>query len=317
MKKSIVIMLLLSIGTTVFAQKKVVKKGEKQHFEILYEKEQIRQKGIIKQRLLIPEIVELSSREKAETTFIETGKTPTEVTMDGMKDRTIVEDLASTNIKTPRAYKDLKDKDVIDLKPEEYKVEKVEKFDDPIANKAAENISFEPTKNPLTVEQIKETAKKAKRKFIIEIVDQKYPVLEALREAGVKTKTGIEKLNPYESLRILEGSSGRASYFIEHKTLDFKTLADKGPGLIEILEPIASVSKKELQLFSAYLANRHALTLAKRGKETGIDIGNAKIFVEKYWKNYYFCYIWNNYFKYYYRNINMDCRIFKHLHSNS
>jgi len=222
------------------------------------------------------------ARDKAETTFIETGKTPTEVTMDGMKDRTIVEDLASTNIKTPRAYKDLKDKDVIDLKPEEYKVEKVEKFDDPIANKAAENISFEPTKNPLTIEKIKETAKKAKRKFIIEMIDQKYPVLEALREAGVRTKTGIEKLNPYESLRILEGSSGRASYFIENKTLDFKTLADKGPGLVDIVEPIASVSKKELQLFSAYLANRHALTLTKRGKETGIDINNAKIFVEKY-----------------------------------
>ena len=229
------------------------------------------------------------ARDKSETTFVDTGKTPTEVSMDAMKDRTIVEDLASTNIKTPRAYKNL-----IDLKPDEFKVEtkqiketeivtpKVEKFDDPIANKAAENISFEPTKNPLTVEQIKETAKKAKRKFIIEIIDQKYPVLEALREAGVKTKTGIEKLNPYESLRILEGSSGRASYFIEYKTLDFKTLKDKGPGLIEIVEPMASVSQKELQLFSTYLTNRHALTLAKRGKETGIDINNAKIFVEKY-----------------------------------
>jgi hypothetical protein len=222
------------------------------------------------------------ARDKAETTFVETGKSPTEITMDGMKDRTIVEDLASINIKTPRAYKSLKDKDIIDLKTEDYKIEKVEKFDDPIANKAVENISFEPTKNPLTIEKIKETAKNAKRKFIIEIIDQKYPVLEALREAGVKTKTGIEKLNPYESLRILEGSSGRASYFIENKTLDFKTLADKGPGLVDIVEPIASVSKKELQLFSAYLANRHALTLAKRGKETGIDINNAKIFVEKY-----------------------------------
>lgn len=224
------------------------------------------------------------AKEKAEITYIETGKTPTEVSMDAMKDKTIVEDLASINNKTPRAYKELKDKEIIDLKPEEYKIEKVEKFDDPIANKAAENISFEPAKEPLTIKQIKETAKNAKRKFIIEVIDQKYPVLEALREAGVKVKTGIEKLNPYESLRILEGSSGRANYFIEYKTLDFKTLKDKGLGLVDIVEPMASVSKQELALFSTYLTNRHALTLAKRGKETGIDINNAKIFVEKYSK---------------------------------
>jgi hypothetical protein len=222
------------------------------------------------------------ARDKAETTFVETGKTPTDVTMDGMKDRTIVEDISSIDIKTPRAYKELKDKEVIDLKPIEVKVEKIEKFEDPIANKAAENISFESTKNPLTVEQIKNTLKNSKRKFIIEVIDQKYPVLEALREAGIKTKTGIEKLNPYESIRIQEGMSGRGNYFIEHKTLDFKTLADKGPGLVDIVEPMAGVSKKELQLFSSFLLNRHALTLAKRGKETGIDINNAKIFVEKY-----------------------------------
>ena len=67
-----------------------------------------------------------------------------------------------------------------------------------------------------------------KKKAIIEAIDTKYPVLEALREAKVNTKTGIEKLNLYEQTRILEGMPNRAAYFIEFNTPAEATAFSKG-----------------------------------------------------------------------------------------
>jgi len=144
---------------------------------------------------------------------------------------------------------------------------------------------FEGIKIPLTVEQVKQTikesAKTTKRKFIINAIDQKYPVLEALKEAKINTKTGIEKLNVYESLRLLEGMQGRSAHFIEFGTLDFNTLAETGPSLMSIVKPFVK-DKTETKLLSTYITNRQAVSLAKRGKESGIDILNAEIFLKKY-----------------------------------
>jgi hypothetical protein len=159
-------------------------------------------------------------------------------------------------------------------------------FEDPIANKAAENISFEGRKIPITKEQIiqyvKQAAKTSKRKFIIKAIDKKYPVLEALQEAKINTKTGLEKLNEYELLRLQEGMQGRSAHFIEFGTLDFKTLTENGPSLTSIVSPFVKESKNETALFGTYLTNRHAVTLAKRGKDTPVDIPNAEIFLKKY-----------------------------------
>ena len=182
-----------------------------------------------------------------------------------------------------KAY-EIKDGKEIEIPKEEIQVTR-EIFDDPIANKAAQNISFEGIKIPLTVEQVKQTikesAKTTKRKFIINAIDQKYPVLEALKEAKINTKTGIEKLNVYESLRLLEGMQGRSAHFIEFGTLDFNTLAETGPSLMSIVKPFVK-DKTETKLLSTYITNRQAVSLAKRGKESGIDILNAEIFLKKY-----------------------------------
>jgi len=157
-------------------------------------------------------------------------------------------------------------------------------FEDPIANKAAENISFEAPKITIpSKEQIYNAAKITKRKFVINAIDQKYPVLEALRDAKVRTKTGIEKLNLYETLRIQEGMQGRSGHFIEFGTLDFKTLSENGASLMSIVKPFVK-EKSETKLLSTYLINRQAVSLAKRNKETGVDIPNAEIFLKKYSK---------------------------------
>lgn len=224
------------------------------------------------------------AEKKSKQIFIDYGKKPTDVALDSAKNRTVREDLLSDNV-TIRAY-EIKDAKKIKIPKEEIQVTTKPKFEDPIANKAAENISFEINKMPITKEQIAETvkqsAKTTKRQFVIKAIDQKYPVLEALRELNIKTKTGIEKLNTYELLRLQEGMQGRSAHFIEFGTLDFKTLAENGPSLMSIVKPFVKDSKTETALFSTYLTNRHAVTLAKRGKESGVDIPNAEIFLKKY-----------------------------------
>jgi len=178
------------------------------------------------------------------------------------------------------------------IKPTKEKISKIEQkvqlekpeqlFKDELANKAAENIAFKPKVEIPTVERLKEMGSTVKRKTIIEGIDTKYPVLEALREAKVNTKTGLEKLNLYEQTRILEGMPNRAAYFIEYNTLNGKTLADKGLGLKDITADIVKKGKNEMQLFETYLTNRRAVELNARGIETGFDIATAKAFTKKY-----------------------------------
>ena len=122
----------------------------------------------------------------------------------------------------------------------------------------------------------------AKRKFIVTAIDTKYPILEALKDAGVNTKTGIEKLNIYEQTRLLEGMPNRAASFIEFSTLNFKTAEPKGPGLKTILKDVTIKGNKEMQLFDTYLANRRAIELNSRGIESGFDIATSKAFIKKY-----------------------------------
>jgi len=225
------------------------------------------------------------AEKKAKQIFVDYGKKPTDVALDLAKNRTVREDILSDNV-TVRAY-EIKDAKKIEIPKQDIQIIEKPKFEDPIANKAAENISFQTAKLPITKEQITQTVKQAaktsKRKFVIKAIDQKYPVLEALREINVKTKTGIEKLNDYEFLRLQEGMKGRSAHFIEFGTLDFKTLNETGPSLISIVKPFVK-DKTELNLLSTYLTNRHAVTLAKRNKETGVDIPNAEIFLKKYSK---------------------------------
>jgi hypothetical protein len=222
--------------------------------------------------------------EKAKETFIETGKRPTEFAMDAKKNRIVLEDAYSENIKVSRAYKDLIEpkKEIKEVKAKE--VETIN-FEDPLAEKAAKPISFEGIKEPfdwnVTKEQFAELRKKGKRDFVIKIIDRKYPVLETLRDAGVNTKTGIEKLNLYETLRIQEGMQGRSAHFIEYGTLDFNTLSQNGPSLMSITKPFV-LERTEQKLFSTYLLNKQAIDLMNRGKDTPFDMATAKEFVEKY-----------------------------------
>ena len=210
--------------------------------------------------------------------FIDTGKKPNQVFKDSLVDKTILEDVSSRSY--VRAYNKLLDRKTVEQKVQPEKPKQL--FKDELANKAAENIAFKPKVEIPTVERLKEMGSTVKKKAIIEGIDTKYPILQALREANVNTKTGLEKLNLYEQTRILEGMPNRAAYFIEYNTLNGKTLADKGLGLKDITADIIKKGKNEMQLFETYLTNRRAVELNARGIETGFDIVTAKAFTKKY-----------------------------------
>jgi hypothetical protein len=215
---------------------------------------------------------------RTKTIFIDTGKKPNQVFKDSIIDKTILEDVASRNY--IRAYEKLLDRKTVEKKAKPEKPKQL--FKDELANKAAENIVFGKKVKVPTLKELKEIGSKVKRKAIIEGIDTKYPVLEAMREAKINTKTGVEKLNLYEQTRILEGMPNRAAYFIEFNTLNFKTTKDKGLGLKEITKDIVKKGKNETQLFETYLMNRRAIELDARGIETGFDIATAKTFTKKY-----------------------------------
>ena len=210
--------------------------------------------------------------------FVDTGKKPNQVFIDSISNKTILEDVSSRSY--VRAYKGLLDRKTVEKKVEAKQPETL--FKDDLANKASENIVFKPKVETLTAERLKEMGSKVKKKAIIEGIDNKYPILEALREAGVNTKTGIEKLNIYEQARILEGIPNRAAYFIENKTINFKNLNDRGAGLKEVVKDVIDKGKTETQLFETYLMNRRAVELNNRGIETGFNIQTAKDFIKQY-----------------------------------
>lgn len=213
--------------------------------------------------------------ERAKKIFIDTGKKPNQVFKDSISNKRILEDTSSRSF--IRDYSNLLERKTIKQKVEKDKP----LFEDTLANEASKNIVFKPKVEPLTTERLKEMGSTVKRKAIVEGIDNKYPILEAMRKAGIETKTGIEKLNLYEQARIMEGMPNRAAYFIEFNTLNGKTLADKGLGLKEITKDIIKKGKTETQLFETYLMNRRAIELNNRGIETGFNISTAKEFVNK------------------------------------
>ena len=214
---------------------------------------------------------------RTKTIFVDTGKKPNQVFKDSILDKTILEDVSSRSY--VRAYKNLLDRKTVEKKIQPEKPEQL--FKDDLANQAAQNIAFKPKVEIPTVERLKEMGSTVKRKSIIQGIDNKYPILEAMREAKINTKTGIEKLNLYEQARIMEGMPNRAAYFIEYNTLNGKTLADKGLGLKEITKDIVKEGKNQTQLFETYLSNRRAIELDARGIETGFNIATAKQFVNQ------------------------------------
>lgn len=111
-----------------------------------------------------------------------------------------------------------------------------------------------------------------------DVVDSLNPFREFTKEA-----TGVRKLkdlptatDPYQLARLTRGSFGRADQYLEYGTFNFKTLANNGPALSEVLGPV----RDDLPGFRAFAVSKRAIELEKRGIESGFTLGDAGIVVD-------------------------------------
>ena len=97
-------------------------------------------------------------------------------------------------------------------------------------------------------------------------VDDLHPLKKAVEEISRDLDKPLEaSKDPYKLARLMPGWTGKATAFLEHKTFDFKTYADKGKSFKDIMKPV-----DDLDSFRAYISAERALELNKRGIETGI-----------------------------------------------
>lgn len=133
-------------------------------------------------------------------------------------------------------------------------------------NTVKSHISFKEEKKPF-----EEKFKLFKKKFLEYFVDRLSPLKESIKE--FEKKTGVKlsnEDNPYYLARLVPGSIGRAEYFLEKGTYDFKTLQNTGKSLKEILKGVVTKGGT-IENFASYLVAHDTLELVKRGIKTGIE----------------------------------------------
>lgn len=95
-------------------------------------------------------------------------------------------------------------------------------------------------------------------------------VVEAMKERSGKALA--TENNAYELARLFAGWWGKADHFLKTGTFDQRTLAVTGKPLREILRPVEG----RLDDLRVYLVARRAIEKAGQGKETGIEIADAR-----------------------------------------
>lgn len=114
-------------------------------------------------------------------------------------------------------------------------------------------------------------------RFYTDVFDRLFPISKATTEAARATGRTLETAeNPYRLGRLYAGMPAKAQQMLDRSTFDFATHADNGPGLRQVLQPVA----EDLDGFRAYIAARRAVELEGRGIETGFDMNAAHTVVE-------------------------------------
>lgn len=97
----------------------------------------------------------------------------------------------------------------------------------------------------------------------------------------VANATGGKRLpvsdDPYSLMRLTRGTYGKADQMLERGTFDFNSYKTNGPGLRDIMAPVA----EDLNGFRAYAAAKRDIELTERGIKTGIDHQAAQIVVNE------------------------------------
>jgi hypothetical protein len=191
---------------------------------------------------------------KVVNTIKKTNNNAIDIATDFIQDKTVAEDLSSTNIKIPRKYQ----KPIEEIKVEEIVEDKFKdkiELDTPAENKILQKIKFDKNEKPFSSKELKES-------FVKNFIDRHHPILRLVRRVQ-NTNNTQKQLNIYERFRTLVGMEHRAGHFIEIGTLD-KNLVKNGKSYKEILKPIGKDKKTYLE-FNTYKVAKRILELEKRG----------------------------------------------------
>jgi len=134
--------------------------------------------------------------------------------------------------------------------------------------KVLDRVSFEVTKP-------KEALSDVRSKFTTQWLDRLHPVFKAVKNFEEKGGSFDTVMTPYTQMRLQPGMIGRGMHFLQHGTLDFKTLSVNGKSLMNILEPIKN-SEKAYKEFTSFAVAKRALEKSNQGKETGVPLAEAR-----------------------------------------
>lgn len=122
-------------------------------------------------------------------------------------------------------------------------------------------------------------------KLYTDLIDRFHPIKKL---SDIVRKSGDELPgfgDPYILVRNLLGVAGKAELKLTDKRFRIDERGNRittGKSLKDILKPV----KKEIEEFDRYLAYRRVPELIKRGIETGIDEGEARLFIKEYEKRF-------------------------------
>ena len=110
--------------------------------------------------------------------------------------------------------------------------------------------------------------------FYTNAIDRFHPIRRAVDDMTGKKKLAAAD-DPYVQARLSVAAASKGNLFLEFETRSFLTGEVTGPGLKQVLAPVA----KDLTGFGDYAVSRRAIDLANRSIETGINKADAELVV--------------------------------------
>jgi hypothetical protein len=209
-------------------------------------------------------------KRKIEGIYKDTGVAPGRVAEDAKESALLRDELLSDAVEVPTAYGGgPKKPDSPDTPPATVPQKKqadVPKDVEVARKDVSDRISFQADKKSGTY---------SLDSLYTNAVDRFHPI-----KVAVDAMRGGKKLaatsDPYIQARLSVASATKGNLFLEFETRDFATGAVTGPGLRQVLSPVAD----DLRGFSEYAVAKRAIELDSRGIETGVPRASSKVVVK-------------------------------------
>jgi len=215
-----------------------------------------------------------ASKKKLNNVSAKTGKKPIDIVDNLIKDRTIWEDLNSTNIKIPRAYRDISIKEKETVLESITTKDKADKVINQTRSELDKSIAYDTRPRTFSIKGFIDD-------LFYNFVDQNHVYKRAVKQAekfGVKYE---KEMSPYENFQLLHGVKGPIESFIEKGAVNYKTGEIVGPALKQIFVKYKINNLDLYKDFIRYSISKRAIEKNAQKLETGVNIQAAKKFVKE------------------------------------